>query len=229
MSAEVLVASLTCGGSPTQGVGFAIILVVRYVLETCSRVSEAVAAMCRIPVALLQNVTVLDKSGAFATVFPSPARADSLRAHADAHGRPARSRRASRSTTTASSSGSPTSRRRGATTSPWRASAPIPGRLADGAAAHSWRHRRESLPSSMAGAARVQGAPGRSALRRRIRRRAARISHRSRRARSRLVVRLCVRGPRRRERDGALFVTPPRWSDRTAMPASPHLPASTPP
>lgn len=75
MNADGLVASLTFGGSPAQGPGFAIILVVRYVLETCSRVSEAVAALCRIPVALAQNVTVLDKTGAHATVFLSPERA----------------------------------------------------------------------------------------------------------------------------------------------------------
>jgi len=75
MNADGLVASMTFGGSPAQGPGFAIILVVRYVLETCSQVSEAVAALCRIPVALSQNVTVLDKTGAYATVFLSPERA----------------------------------------------------------------------------------------------------------------------------------------------------------
>jgi predicted choloylglycine hydrolase len=75
MNADGLVASMTFGGSPAQGPGFAIILVVRYLLETCSRVSEAVAALCRIPVALSQNVTVLDKTGAHATVFLSPERA----------------------------------------------------------------------------------------------------------------------------------------------------------
>lgn len=69
MNADGLVASLTFGGSTAQGPGFSIILVVRYVLETCSQVSEAVAALCRIPVALSQNVTVLDRTGAYATVF----------------------------------------------------------------------------------------------------------------------------------------------------------------
>jgi predicted choloylglycine hydrolase len=75
MNADGLVASVTFGGSPAQGLGFAIILIVRYVLETCSKVSEAVAALCRIPVALSQNVTVLDKTGAYATVYLSPGRA----------------------------------------------------------------------------------------------------------------------------------------------------------
>jgi len=78
MNADGLVASMTFGGSPAQGLGFSIILVVRYILETCSRVSDAVAALCRIPVALSQNVTVLDKTGAYATVFLSPERAPSV-------------------------------------------------------------------------------------------------------------------------------------------------------
>jgi predicted choloylglycine hydrolase len=75
MNADGLVASLTSGGDPAQGSGFAIILVLRYVLETCQTVSEAVAALCRIPVALSQNVTVLDKTGAYANVYLNPDRA----------------------------------------------------------------------------------------------------------------------------------------------------------
>jgi predicted choloylglycine hydrolase len=74
MNADGLVASVTFGGSPAQGLGFSVILILRYVLETCSRVAEAVDALCRIPVALSQNVTVLDKSGAYATVFLGPDR-----------------------------------------------------------------------------------------------------------------------------------------------------------
>lgn len=72
MNADGLVASLTFGGSPAQGAGFAIILIVRYVLETCSRVAEAVSALSRIPVALSQNVTILDKAGDHATVYLNP-------------------------------------------------------------------------------------------------------------------------------------------------------------
>jgi predicted choloylglycine hydrolase len=75
MNADGLVASLTFGGSPVQGAGFSVILILRYVLETCRRTSEAVDALCRIPVALSQNVTVLDRSGAHATVFLGPDRA----------------------------------------------------------------------------------------------------------------------------------------------------------
>jgi predicted choloylglycine hydrolase len=50
----------------------------RYVLETCSRVDQAIAALSRIPVALSQNVTLLDRSGAYATMFLGPDRAPSV-------------------------------------------------------------------------------------------------------------------------------------------------------
>ena len=75
MNADGLVASVTFGGDAAQGAGFSILLIVRYLLETCSRVSEAIAALSRIPVAMSQNVTVLDKTGAHATVFLNPERA----------------------------------------------------------------------------------------------------------------------------------------------------------
>jgi predicted choloylglycine hydrolase len=57
-----------------QGRGFAIILMLRYVLETCTSVDDAVAALSRIPVALPQNVTLLDRTGAYATLFLGPHR-----------------------------------------------------------------------------------------------------------------------------------------------------------
>ena len=67
------VASLTAapGGA---GRGFSIILMLRYVLETCRRVDEAIAALIRIPIALPQNVTLLDRSGEYATLFLGPDR-----------------------------------------------------------------------------------------------------------------------------------------------------------
>jgi predicted choloylglycine hydrolase len=74
MNEDGLVASLTAGGSRAQGLGFSVILVLRYVLETCSRVDQAIAALTRIPVALSQNVTLLDRTGEFATVFLGPDR-----------------------------------------------------------------------------------------------------------------------------------------------------------
>lgn len=74
MNEDGLAASVTLGGRRVQGKGFAIILVLRYLLETCGFVDEAVAALCRIPVALPQNVTLLDRTGAYATVFVGPNR-----------------------------------------------------------------------------------------------------------------------------------------------------------
>ncbi len=75
MNAAGLVASLTAGGGQRRGLGFSIILLLRYVLETCTTVEQAVAALARIPVAQSQNVTLLDRSGAHATVFLGPDRA----------------------------------------------------------------------------------------------------------------------------------------------------------
>ena len=69
-----LAASLTFGGRPAVGDGFGIPLVMRYVLEVCENVSDACRVLARIPVHASQNVTVLDRSGDFATVRLSPDR-----------------------------------------------------------------------------------------------------------------------------------------------------------
>lgn len=74
MNEDGLVASITAGGSRAQGLGFSVILVLRYVLETCSGVDQAIAALGRIPIALSQNITLLDRTGEFATVFLGPDR-----------------------------------------------------------------------------------------------------------------------------------------------------------
>jgi len=74
MNEDGLVASLTAGGGQRQGPGFSIILILRYLLETCRRVDEAIAALCRIPIATSQNVTLLDRSGAYATLYLGPDR-----------------------------------------------------------------------------------------------------------------------------------------------------------
>jgi len=75
MNEDGLVASLTAGGGRGQGPGFSIILMLRYVLETCCRVEEAITALSRIPIAQSQNVTLLDRSGDYATLFLGPGRA----------------------------------------------------------------------------------------------------------------------------------------------------------
>jgi predicted choloylglycine hydrolase len=69
-----LAASLTFGGRPAVGEGFGIPLVMRYVLEVCETVAEACRMFARIPVHAAQNVTVLDRSGDFATIRCSPDR-----------------------------------------------------------------------------------------------------------------------------------------------------------
>jgi predicted choloylglycine hydrolase len=74
MNEDGLVASLTFGGGRADGLGFAVILMLRYVLETCRRVEQGIAALSRIPIAMSQNVTLLDRSGAHATVFLGPDR-----------------------------------------------------------------------------------------------------------------------------------------------------------
>ncbi len=74
VNASGLTASLTFGGRKITGVGFGIPIIIRYVLETCTNVEEGVKALCRIPVHMTYNVTLMDKSGNFATVYLAPDR-----------------------------------------------------------------------------------------------------------------------------------------------------------
>ncbi|MDQ6946377.1 MAG: C45 family autoproteolytic acyltransferase/hydrolase [Actinomycetota bacterium] len=69
-----LAASLTFGGRPEVGRGFGIPIVMRYLLQTCTRVSAAVQALRRIPIHLSYNVTMVDDEGDHATVFVGPDR-----------------------------------------------------------------------------------------------------------------------------------------------------------
>jgi predicted choloylglycine hydrolase len=70
-----LAVSLTFGGRRDVGDGFGIPLVVRYLLEVCSDVAEAREALAQIPVHAAQNLTLLDRSGAYLTAYVGPARA----------------------------------------------------------------------------------------------------------------------------------------------------------
>jgi predicted choloylglycine hydrolase len=74
MNDSGLAISLTFGGRPDVGDGFAIPLVVRYVLETCDDVAQAREALARIPVHAPQNLTLLDRSGAYLTAYVGPDR-----------------------------------------------------------------------------------------------------------------------------------------------------------
>jgi predicted choloylglycine hydrolase len=66
-----LAVSLTFGGRFVHGPGFAILLVLRYLLETCDTVDEAVAKLANIPISIAQNVTLVDPDQAV-TVFVGP-------------------------------------------------------------------------------------------------------------------------------------------------------------
>lgn len=69
-----LAVSLAFGGRPVVGEGFGMPLILRYVLETCADVEEAVAALTRVPTHMSYNVTVLDARDQFRTVFLAPDR-----------------------------------------------------------------------------------------------------------------------------------------------------------
>jgi predicted choloylglycine hydrolase len=75
-----LAISLTFGGRRDVGRGFAIPLVLRYVLETCDTVMQARDALARIPVHAPQNLTLLDRSGEYLTAYVGPGRAPEFRA-----------------------------------------------------------------------------------------------------------------------------------------------------
>jgi predicted choloylglycine hydrolase len=74
-----LAVSLTFGGRREVGDGFAVPLVVRYLLETCDTVAQAGEALARIPVHAAQNVTVLDAGGDLLTAYVGPGRPPQLR------------------------------------------------------------------------------------------------------------------------------------------------------
>ena len=74
MNDRGLAVSLTFGGRPDVGDGFAVPLVVRYLLETCDDVEQARAALARIPVHAPQNLTLIDRTGAYITAYVGPGR-----------------------------------------------------------------------------------------------------------------------------------------------------------
>lgn len=69
-----LAASLAFGGRRVVGDGFGMPLILRYVLEVCETTREAVKVLRRVPTHMAYNVTVVDPSGDFATLFLSPDR-----------------------------------------------------------------------------------------------------------------------------------------------------------
>lgn len=66
-----LAISITWGGRSAHGPGFAILIVTRYLLETCDTVDEAVGRLRSLPVAVPQNLTLIDPTTAV-TVYLGP-------------------------------------------------------------------------------------------------------------------------------------------------------------
>ncbi len=69
-----LAASLSFGGRTVSGNGFGIPLVLRYVLEVAQDTAEAITLLERVPVSMCYSITLLDRKGAWATVFVAPDR-----------------------------------------------------------------------------------------------------------------------------------------------------------
>lgn len=69
-----LAVSLAYGGRRVVGEGFGVPLVIRYLLETCGDVTEAEAALRRLPHHMSYNLTLLDRSGTHRTAMIAPDR-----------------------------------------------------------------------------------------------------------------------------------------------------------
>jgi predicted choloylglycine hydrolase len=69
-----LAATLAFGGRPVVGAGFGMPLILRYVLEFCRSIDEAIAVLARVPSHMAYTIGLLDRAGAHATVFVSPDR-----------------------------------------------------------------------------------------------------------------------------------------------------------
>jgi predicted choloylglycine hydrolase len=69
-----LAASITFGGEPGSDRGFAIPIVVRYLLEMCDCVPAAVQLLAELPIQAPYNLTLLDRAGRRRTLFLGPGR-----------------------------------------------------------------------------------------------------------------------------------------------------------
>jgi len=67
-----LVVSLTYGGRPGSGPGFAIPLVIRYLLEVAETTCEARELLQDLPIAMSYNLTMVDAGGDACTAFVAP-------------------------------------------------------------------------------------------------------------------------------------------------------------
>ena len=69
-----LAMSLAFGGRRATGPGFAMPLVVRYLLELCETTEDAVATLARLPVQASYNLTMVDRDGEAVTAHVAPDR-----------------------------------------------------------------------------------------------------------------------------------------------------------
>lgn len=74
MNASGLAASLTFGGRKIVGDGFGIPVIIRYILEIANSVEEGITILNRVPVHMAYNVTLVDASGKYSTIYLSPDR-----------------------------------------------------------------------------------------------------------------------------------------------------------
>jgi len=74
MNEDGLAVSLTFGGRKVVGFGFGIPFILRYVLEFCSTVEEAVLVLQRVPCHMSYNVTMTDLTGQVRTAQLAPDR-----------------------------------------------------------------------------------------------------------------------------------------------------------
>src|SRR6478609_3873429 len=79
MNGSGLAVSLTFGGDRQVGEGFAIPIVIRYLLETCRTVAEARGARERMPIAMSYNLTMVEIGGTAQTVRVGPGQAPEVR------------------------------------------------------------------------------------------------------------------------------------------------------
>jgi len=82
MNDDGLAISLTFGGRKEVGRGFGISFIMRYVLEFCKTVDQAVKCLTTIPSHMSYNVLVVDKTGKHVTVMVAPDRKAIVTDHA---------------------------------------------------------------------------------------------------------------------------------------------------
>lgn len=74
MNESGLAVSLAFGGRKNVGDGFGIPIILRYILEFCDSTQQAINVLKRVPSHMSYNVTVMDRTSDYATVFVSPDR-----------------------------------------------------------------------------------------------------------------------------------------------------------